>query len=170
MLICRLTNKTGGHGSWKNQTFTLFVVRIIFRLLIRWLALLWMGKCSGKRISLWRLWFSLGACLGIGCQPKMIYLGVVFSTMILVCVLLGVALWKPLIIYFYIVLCLGLFGTLLIAGLAFQRLFRSCHQSISSNSTLVVGDLRCDIIFWPPFSLLLCGNCGKKEITGFSKV
>ncbi|KEH27819.1 transmembrane protein, putative [Medicago truncatula] len=57
-------------------------------------------------------------------QPKITCCGVVFSIQILVNVLLVVILWKLLTIYFFIVLCLGRFGTVFSVGLVFPPLSR----------------------------------------------
>jgi len=61
------------------------------------------------------------------------------------CVLVVAVLWKLSLIYFYIVVVLGQFGTLFIGGLVFRRFSLFVQRIILTSSAMsVVALIRCD--------------------------
>jgi len=74
------------------------------------------------------------------------------------------------IIYFYIVMFLGLFGTLFISGLALLRSPLIKCRTILINLAIVVVFLKCAVRSFRSFGLLRLGKFGRKEITGSSPI
>jgi len=88
-----------------------------------------------------------------------------FLTLMLKFVLEGVGWWKHLLIYFYIVICLVLFGAISLGGLVFQRLYLQTWHVTLLNSVFLVVLLSRGVHFYTLFGLQLCGKYRKKEIT-----
>jgi len=120
MLHCRSIRKTNGYGFWRTQMPSLFVVCIIFLLFNCMLSYQLMFLLFDIRMFLLRWWCLHGVCFGIDCLQRTISSGEVLLTMIPGCVWQGVTLLNCLLIYFYIVIFLVLFGTSFIVGLASQ--------------------------------------------------
>jgi len=73
--------------------------------------------------------------------------------MILVCVLVGVALWNCILRWVGLTMVLPIYATIILI-----------------SSVLVVVDLRCGNQYYTLFGLLFCGKYRKKQITWFSTV
>jgi len=112
----------------------------------------------------------LDGCFEIGFLLRKIYIIVMLLTSKLGLVLETMGRWKHLLTFFYIVICLGLFGTLLIGGLEFLWLCFLMHP-LFLISLVFLGVLASHgVLFFRLCGLQQCGKFGKKEITGYSMV
>lgn len=122
MWLCRLTKMIDGYEIWNHFIHFLFVVLIISWLYNLILLLWWLCHLFGIKMTLWRLWCAFGICFEIGCLQRIIFFIVELLVTIPECALEGAVMWKLLLIYSYIVIILGPFGTLFIIGWALPRL------------------------------------------------
>jgi len=165
MSLCRLTKLIGG---WKHLPFIQFKALTIFwmqmlLLIFRWLCLL----CDIK-MFLWRWRYLRDVCFGIGFLPRTTSSVDRLLLWMLKRALEIVGKWKHLIIYFFIVTFLGLFGILFLGGLVFIQLCLTMLLVILISSVLLVVLPRQSDLSYRLYGMQRCEKFGKKGTTGSS--
>ena len=131
--------------------------------------ILWcLSLLCGIGMFTWRWFYLLGACFATSSLLKTTSTVVMFLTLMLSCVLEGVGRWKHLHIYYYIVLCLVMYGFIFLGGLVWPRSCLAMLLVTFISLVLLVVWPRQGVLSYRLFGSQWCGKFGKKETIEFS--